>query len=126
MRARAQYGATAVGTCEAPGMIGSQQGERRREPRYNLGGRVTWRRLDDANIGRGWIVDRSDSGVAFITAVRGGPSCGDEITVFAVDQPRTASPPEPVCVCRVSRYDANLNLIACRAPGGGETWMRRG
>jgi hypothetical protein len=87
--------------------------DRRTETRYALGGRIEWRRPDDLVMGKGWIVDQSDRGVAFITAASLTPVTGEPITIFPRAEHLHAQCGATVRICRVTPYDARLSLVAC-------------
>lgn len=89
--------------------------DRRAEPRYNLGGRIEWIREDDEMTGRGYIIDRSDSGVAFITSARLQPRCGDRIQLWPCGRAVGEGRSDTLRICRTEPYDARLTLVACEA-----------
>lgn len=90
--------------------------DRRTEPRYPLGGRIRWQRLDDMSIAEGWVVDRSDSSLSFITAAALNPVKGEGISIISADKNKDGEASEEhLRICRVRPYDARLLLVACVA-----------
>lgn len=89
--------------------------ERRSEARYGLGGCVRWSRPDTRLHGIGWVVDRSDSSVAFVTSASMEPRMGEEVGIAAQEGRRTAGRVEKMRVRRVGYYGDRLLLVACVA-----------
>ena len=89
--------------------------ERRSEARYRLGGRVRWSRPDTLARGVGWVVDRSDSSVAFVAAASMQPEMGEEVSVAASGTSGENEHAETMRVRRIGLYGDRLLLVACVA-----------
>ena len=89
--------------------------ERRRQPRLNLPGHVWWNRLDEGYQQHGWLADKSQTGVAFITPFGKRLQQGETIAISA-NHSASNDPESPAVrfsVQRVEPYDEKLSLVAC-------------
>jgi hypothetical protein len=90
--------------------------DRRRESRYPLASRLSWRKAGNDKRLVGWLSDTSRSSVSFIASRRNQPSFGEMIEMIGPDRHEHA-----LRVTRVAPYDENLSLIACRGVGPVES-----
>ena len=87
----------------------SLQTERRHEPRYDSAERITWKQIAFDDAFPGYVKNRSQSSVAFITAAKSTPPIGQEVEVIGPDLSQ-----EQHQVMRIAPYDAHISLVACR------------
>jgi hypothetical protein len=83
--------------------------DRRGEARRPQAGRIRWRRARNGPTLAAWTSDASASSLAFVAAARLSPTAGDEVEVLGADGGR-----QRYAVARVSAYDQQLALVACR------------
>jgi hypothetical protein len=89
--------------------------ERRRSPRRPAKDIVRWRRADgDGPNATGWLVDRSEHGVAFIVPADEAPARGDEIVPSMMTRNSGQVELGQATVVRVDSLNADLSLICAQ------------
>ena len=91
------------------------QPERRSELREQIDQTIRWKRPGIIEDRKGWVLDRSPSGLGFLAAAWTAPHLGDTLHVRRWDDDRWATVDRPL---RVARSDAlaggELVMVGCR------------
>jgi hypothetical protein len=101
-------------------MIAEEQQDRRREPRYPHAEVIGWCFPESKVTYRGWVSDKSRSGISFVTPDNSCMSLGDEINLHS-----DSSLSDRCEVVRIEQYDDRLCLVACRSLLESSTMHRR-
>jgi hypothetical protein len=91
-------------------LIAEEQHERRREPRYPHAEVIGWRFPENEATYRGWVSDKSRSGISFVTPDNPFLSEGEEINLVS-----GSSLPDRCRVLRIDSYDDTLRIVACQS-----------
>jgi hypothetical protein len=87
--------------------------EQRSAKRYGCAGSVWWIGQDGDAFRKGWMFDRSRSGIAFLTPTDCSPAATEKVSVCLNDPNEGFADCESLRVVRVASHGPAFNLVGC-------------